>query len=117
MKESNEVCQVKELTNRKLRRQKIIIDAQTTEIQRLTKENERVNEINKSQKVTIQRLEAELSLFNNKQANEVHDKHSDIKKSLQNHQSSGNCAMIFRTKSKVESKKSHRMNRYLFPRR
>ena len=80
MKESNEVCQVKELTNRKLRQQKIIIDAQTTEIQRLTKENERVNEINKSQKVTIQRLEAELSLFNNKQANEVHDKHSDIKK-------------------------------------
>ena len=79
MKESNEVCQMKELTNRKLRRQKIIIDDQTTEIQRLTKENERVNELNKSQKVTIQRMETELSLLNNQQANEVHDKHPDVK--------------------------------------
>ena len=64
VKETNEVCQMKEIKNRKLKRQKIVIEDQNAEIERLTKENKRLNEIATANKVTIQRLETELSLCN-----------------------------------------------------
>ena len=64
VKETNDVCQMKDIKNRKLKRQKIVIEDQNAEIERLTKENKKLSELTQSNKVTIQRLETELSLYN-----------------------------------------------------